>query len=258
MTKTLTTEQAMRYNRQIVLPQIDLEGQEALLNASVLVIGVGGLGCNAAQSLAAMGVGRLTLVDDDTVSVTNLPRQILFCEEDAGSSKVLAAKRALHRINSDCLITTVDYRPALTELSEVIQQHDIVLDCTDNKSSRQQINQLCAEHGTPLVSGAAIRFEGQVFVTTFAADMPCYNCLAALFGEIDLSCTEAGIFSPVVAITGLQQALLTSQLLTGFGETPVGKLQLFDALTHTWQHFSVPRLPGCQTCHHHNTAKERL
>ena len=120
------------------------------------------------------------------------------------------------------------------------------------------INQLCAQHQTPLVSGAAIRFEGQIFVSTFKTDMPCYNCLAGLFGDIDLSCTEAGIHSPVVGIIGLQQALLTSQLLTGFGEPPVGKLQLFDALTHTWQHFSVPRLPGCQICHHHNLAKESL
>lgn len=248
MSDSLNNTQVMRYNRQIVLPQIDLDGQERLLNARVLIMGVGGLGCHAAQSLVASGVGQITLVDDDTVSATNLPRQILFSDDSVGQLKVTAATRRLQPLNPDCNINYCAYRPDTQQLKDLIAQHDIVLDCTDHKAAREQINQSCFDELTPLVSGAAIRFEGQVFVSRFESGMPCYHCLGNLFADPQSSCTESGIFSPVVAIIGLQQALIAMQILGQFGNPPMGKLVLFDALNHQWQTFTVPRQLHCQVC----------
>ncbi|QPG06768.1 molybdopterin-synthase adenylyltransferase MoeB [Salinimonas marina] len=248
MSDSLNKIQAMRYNRQIVLPQIDLDGQERLLNARVLVMGVGGLGCHAAQSLVASGVGQITLVDDDTVSATNLPRQILFTDASVGQSKVTAARQRLQQLNPDCQINCRDYRPDPQQLDALARQHDVVLDCTDHKTAREQINHSCVNALTPLVSGAAIRFEGQLFVSRFEPDMPCYHCLGNLFTDPVSSCTESGIFSPVVAIIGLQQALIAMQLLAQFGQPPLGKLVLFDALCHQWQTFTVPKSAACSVC----------
>ncbi|AXR06933.1 HesA/MoeB/ThiF family protein [Salinimonas sediminis] len=248
MLKRLNTAQAMRYNRQIVLPQIDLEGQEHLLNSRILLIGMGGLGCNAAQSLAAAGAGSLTLVDDDVVSVTNLPRQILYREADAGQLKVTAAKQALQQHNPACNIETISTRQQPDALALLTAHHDVVLDCTDNKASRQAINAACHATSTPLISGAAIRFEGQLFMTDYQSGSPCYGCMARLFDEPELSCTEAGILAPVVAIIGLQQALAAMQLIAEFGQAPIGTLTLFDGLTGQWQRFAVPKSAQCPVC----------
>ncbi len=248
MTNPISHEQAMRYNRHIVLPQIDIDGQEHLLNARVLIIGIGGLGCSAAQLLASSGVGALTLVDNDSVEVTNLPRQILFGEADVGRFKVSAAKKRLIRLNSDCHIDTIKSRLASDNLSREVSAHDIVIDCTDNLASRLEINKACAATKTPLVSGAAIRFEGQLFVTCYAPDSPCYACVGALTGNRTLSCTESGIFAPVVAIIGAQQALLAMQVIAGIGQPLTGSLQLFDGLSGQWQKFQVPRRSDCPVC----------
>lgn len=248
MSDSLNNIQVMRYNRQIVLPQIDLDGQERLLNARVLVMGVGGLGCHVAQSLVASGVGHITLVDDDTVSVTNLPRQVLFNDASVGQLKVDAAATQLRHLNPDCQVTCYARRPDTHQLDTLVQQHDIVLDCTDHKSAREQINQSCCTYTTTLVSGAAIRFEGQLFVSQFGPDMPCYHCLGLLFTDPQSSCTESGIFSPVVGTIGLQQALIAMQILGQFGQPPLGKLILFDALSHQWQSFAVAKSAHCPVC----------
>lgn len=248
MTNPISREQAMRYNRQIVLPQIDIDGQEKLLDARVLIIGLGGLGCSAAQLLASSGIGALTLVDDDSVEMTNLPRQILFGEDDVGRLKVIAAKDRLLQLNTHCHITTIASRLSTETLDRTVNAHDVVIDCTDNLASRLQINKACAAAKTPMVSGAAIRFEGQLFVTGYAPDSPCYACLGALVSDKPLSCTEAGIFSPVVAMIGVQQAMLAMQVIAGIGQPAIGSLQLFDGLSGQWQQFKVPRSADCPIC----------
>lgn len=248
MPDPISVSQAMRYNRQIVLPQIDLSGQEALLNASVLVIGVGGLGNAAAMSLATSGVGSLTLVDPDTVETHNLPRQWLFRDDQTGSKKVIAACDTLNQRAPDCQINAVAHSADDDELKDLIQHHDVVLDCTDNAQSRDQINRVNYLARKPLISGAAIRFEGQLFVCQPGSGSSCYACLRTLFEAPDVSCTEAGILSPVVSLIGLHQALLAIKLITGAGNIPVGQLMLFDALTYDWQTFSVPKMPDCNVC----------
>ena len=254
MSKSLTNQQAMRYNRHIVLPKIDLDGQEALLNANICIIGIGGLGTAAATSLCASGVSSLTLIDHDTVEATNLPRQILFSEQDVGVNKVEAAKARLHAINSDCDITAIAEpfsAPNAAELSptskQAIEGADVVLDCTDNTDSRDLINVLCFELNTPLVSGAAIRFEGQLFVA-IPGESRCYACLRTLFASPDLSCVEAGIFSPVVNIVGTYQAMLVMQVLMDFDNIPKNTLMTFDALSHEWRNWKLPKGVNCELC----------
>jgi len=246
MFESLTTEQVMRYNRQIVLKKVDLDGQEALLNAKVCVIGVGGLGTAAATSLCASGIGHLTLIDADTVDATNLPRQTLFSESDIGAPKVEAAKKRLNDINSQCEITSIN--AAFDETYKaLIESCDLVLDCTDNVESRDLINSMCFACNRPLVSGAAIRFEGQLFVA-IPGETACYGCLRQLFSSLDLSCVEAGIFSPVVNIIGTYQALLAMQLIMGTLTVPVNALLTFDGLTHEWQQWALPPSTRCDVC----------
>ena len=254
MSKSLTNQQAMRYNRHIVLPKVDLDGQEALLNANICIIGIGGLGTAAATSLCASGVGSLTLIDHDTVEATNLPRQTLFSEQDVGVNKVEAAKARLHAINSDCDITAIAEpfsAPNAAKLSPTLKQAlegaDVVLDCTDNTDSRDLINVLCFKLNTPLVSGAAIRFEGQLFVA-IPGESRCYACLRKLFESPDLSCVEAGIFSPVVNIVGTYQAMLAMQVLMDFDNIPKNTLMTFDALSHEWRSWKLPTSMGCELC----------
>jgi adenylyltransferase/sulfurtransferase len=254
MSKSLTHQQAMRYNRHIVLPKVDLDGQEALLNANICIIGIGGLGTAAATNLCASGMGSLTLIDHDTVEATNLPRQTLFSEQDVGTSKVEAAKARLTAINSDCDITVMAEpfsAPSSTQLSPVLKQAieraDVVLDCTDNTNSRDLINLLCFKLNTPLVSGAAIRFEGQLFVA-IPGESRCYACLRTLFESPDLSCVEAGIFSPVVNIVGTYQAMLAMQVLMDFDNIPKNTLMTFDALSHEWRNWKLPKGVDCELC----------
>jgi molybdopterin-synthase adenylyltransferase len=249
MSKTeITQQQAMRYARQILLPGFDLDKQERLLGSAVLQIGVGGLGCACAQYLVASGVGRITLVDDDTVELTNLQRQVLHGENDIGRSKCKSAQSSLKLLNSDCQIDIIERRLDAQELKETIEQYDLVLDCTDNLATRNEINLACIQAGKPLVSGAAIRMEGQVICFQPSANAPCYQCLSALFAEQNLSCVEAGIMSPVVGIIGAMQALEAIKILTQYGEPLTSRLLLFDAMTSRWQEFKVPKNPQCPAC----------
>ncbi|MFQ3220969.1 MAG: molybdopterin/thiamine biosynthesis adenylyltransferase [Paraglaciecola sp.] len=246
----ITPLQAMRFARQILLPGIDLDGQETLLAAKVLIIGVGGLGCAAAQYLVAAGIGSVTLVDDDVVDTSNLQRQVLHNEQSVGQAKVDSAKATLSAINSLCVVHTINKRLAVPDLTVQIDQHDVVLDCTDNLLARQQINAACFTLRTPLVSGAAIRFEGQLSTFLMDGHSPCYLCLSQTFAEQQLSCVQAGVMGPVVGIIGNMQALETIKLLTGTGQLLAGKLLLFDGSTMEFQTFNIAQHPQCQVCGH--------
>jgi adenylyltransferase/sulfurtransferase len=246
--KQLTIEQAMRYNRQIVLPNFDLEKQETLLNAKVLVVGVGGLGCAAAQYLVAAGVGEMTLIDDDTVEKTNLQRQVLHGEVDVGINKCVSAKASLEQLNSDIKINVIQNRLEIDDYLDLIKPLNIVLDCTDNLASRNTLNQACYQSGTPLVSGAAIRMEGQLMSIVPQENSACYACVSAYFGEQNLSCVESGVMSPLVGVIGAMQALEAIKILCDFGQSNINQLMMFDAMTSNWQSFKVPKNPNCSVC----------
>ena len=244
----LCSEEELRYNRQIMLRQFDFDGQEALKKARVLVIGLGGLGCAASQYLAAAGVGHLTLVDDDKVEISNLARQILHDDQRVGMDKVHSAALSLQKLNPFLQTACINQRLNEQALLEQICQHDIVLDCSDNLPTRNGLNQLCFERKKPLVSGAAIRLEGQISVFTYKKDQACYQCLSQLFGEQNLSCAESGILSPVVGVIGAMQALETIKLITGLYKADNTTLLFFDALASSWQTFALAKNSDCKVC----------
>jgi len=248
MKTQLTPAQAMRYCRQVLLPEFDLHGQESLLNARILQIGAGGLGCASAQYLVAAGVGKLTLVDDDKVDLTNLQRQILHTEQDIKRPKVESAKQTLQQLNSEVEIQGISKRLDAKELARLLPEVDIVIDCCDNLETRQLINQSCYQANKPLVSGAAIRFEGQITSFIPGSQQACYQCFSRFFGEQELSCVEAGIMSPVVGIIGAMQALEAIKLLSGIGQDLAGRLLIFDGLSMQWQEFKLVRDPNCAVC----------
>lgn len=246
--KTIDKNLAMRYNRQISLPGVDIDGQEKLLNSTVLVVGVGGLGCAVAQSLVGAGIGELTLVDDDKVEITNIHRQVLHGEGDIGKPKANSALESLKQINSACLINVIARRLNDDDLADEIVRHHLVLDCSDNLETRNQLNRLCWQHKTPLISGAAIRFEGQLMCFNPEQDTPCYNCYSHLFGEQQLSCSEAGVMPPIVTTVGSLQAMEALKFLMGIGKVPYGELQLFDFHSSQWRSFNVPKRKECPVC----------
>ncbi len=246
----LTDNEMLRYNRQIVLRNFDFDGQEALKASSILIIGAGGLGCASSQYLVAAGIGSLTLVDDDTVELSNLQRQVLHSEQTLGEKKVLSAKMALNRINPHSCINTIDKRLSDNELRELIATHDLVLDGSDNVDTRNQLNRLCFESKTPLISGAAIRMEGQVSVYTYQDNEPCYQCLSSLFGQQALTCVEAGVMSPVVGIIGSIQALEAIKVLTHYGQPLTNKLLILDALSMNWREMKLAKMANCPVCSH--------
>jgi adenylyltransferase/sulfurtransferase len=249
--KKLSTAQAMRYSRHVMLSGFDLDKQEILINSRVLVIGVGGLGCAACQYLAASGVGSLTLVDDDIVETTNLQRQVLHTERSIGELKVNSAATSLRRINSDVNLTLLSQRQSEAELEALVKSHDLILDCTDNLSTRNLVNNVCYRQLKPLVSGAAIRMEGQVFCIDPIKQSACYACISHTFGEQNLSCVESGVMSPVVGVIGSMQALEAIKMLANYGEPPINQLQLFDAMHSGWQCFKVIARPECPVCGDH-------
>jgi adenylyltransferase/sulfurtransferase len=248
MTRQLNSKQAMRYSRHIMLPGFDLEKQEALLASRVLLVGLGGLGCAAAQYLVSSGIGKLTLVDDDSVDYSNLQRQVLHTEGDIGKNKCESAKASLLQLNSSTQIEVLTHRLSDEQLSDELQQQDIVLDCSDNLATRNQLNRFCLRTKTPLVSGAAIRMEGQVFCMIPSDDCACYGCLSGFFGEQQLSCVDAGVMSPLVGVIGSLQALEAIKILVDYGQPLRNTLLLFDAMTLQWQHFVVPKRPDCAAC----------
>ena len=248
MNKTLSTEQMMRYNRHIALPAMDIDGQEKLLNSHILIIGMGGLGCAVAPYLTAAGIGELTLVDDDTIDRHNLQRQVLFSEKSVGEPKVEAAKRRLQELNGETRIQTVNTRVDEDTLEPLVSAATLVVDCCDNLATRNAVNKTCLQHNTPLVSGSAIRFEGQVASFSMQNDSACYGCLSQFFGEQQLSCTEAGVLSPLVGVIGTMQAVEAIKIAANVGQPLYSSLLLFDALHSDWQRMNLQKHPTCPHC----------
>ncbi len=244
----LSDPEMLRYNRQIILRQFDFEGQEALKQSKVLIIGAGGLGCAASQYLATAGVGSLTLVDDDVVELSNLQRQVLHTDGDIGRAKVDSAADSLRALNPHLEVNTFNQRLDDQSLQQLVESHNLVLVATVTVFTRNQLTRLCFASKTPLVSGAAIRMEGQVSVFTYQDDEPCYQCLSALFGDGTLSCVEAGIMAPVVGIIGAMQALESIKVIANLGEPLTGKVLIFDAMTLNWREMKLMKLPACPVC----------
>lgn len=246
--KEITTEQALRYNRQILMPGFDLERQERLLSSGALIIGAGGLGCSVAQFLGASGVGRITIVDDDKVELTNLPRQILHTESDVGRDKVASVETSLSALNSKAQVTAIADKATKDNLPSLLSGHDIVLDCSDNLETRNTVNAISYKQGVALVSGAAIQMHGQVFCTLPKQDSACYACLSRYFEAPNLSCMESGVMSPLVGIIGATQALEAIKILTGFGQPAMNKLQIYDAAYSEWRTMKINKHVECNVC----------
>lgn len=248
MSVELSDEEMLRYNRQIVLRGFDFDGQEKLKASRVLVIGLGGLGCAAAPYLASAGVGHLTLLDFDTVSLSNLQRQILHSDAKIGMAKVASAQQLLAAINPHCQLEPIDAQLDDAQLSALIARHDAVVDCTDNVDTREQINRLCYQHKVPLISGAAIRMEGQLSVFTWQPGEPCYRCISRLFGDQVLSCVEAGVMAPLVGVVGAMQAMETLKMLTAFGQPASARLLMYDAMSAEFRSMKVAQDAHCEVC----------
>ncbi|WP_159652707.1 molybdopterin-synthase adenylyltransferase MoeB [Vibrio atypicus] len=245
----LSDQEMLRYNRQIILRQFDFEGQEALKQASVLMLGAGGLGCASSQYLATAGIGKITLIDDDVVELSNLQRQVLHHDADIGKKKVESAANSLRELNPHIVVETVATRLDDSELRALIETHSIVVDASDNVETRNQLNRLCFATKTPLVSGAAIRMEGQISVFTYDdPTQPCYQCLSALFGSGALSCVEAGVMAPVVGIVGAVQAMETIKVIANYGQPKKGKILILDALSMSWREMNLMKMPNCPVC----------
>lgn len=241
--------QLLRYSRQIMLPQIDVAGQQRLAAAKVFIVGVGGLGSPAALYLAASGIGHLLLNDFDRVELSNLQRQIIHGESSLGQSKLASAQTRLRDLNPHTLVELLPGKLDATGLREICAQADAVLDCSDNFATRFAVNAACVATGTPLISGAAIGFEGQVAVFAPAhADSPCYRCLYQEQGEEAQTCSETGVLAPTVGIIGSIQAMEAIKCLLGIGETLQGRLLLMDALHMQWRTLKVRRDPTCPVC----------
>ncbi len=243
-------EQLLRYSRHILLDEIGIEGQTRLLQAHALVIGAGGLGSAAMPYLVSSGIGKLTIVDDDTVDLTNLQRQIVHTTENVGRLKVESARESLLRINPDVVIETVAERVDAARLNELVATADVVLDCCDNFITRHAVNRACVKHRVPLVSGAAIRFDGQISVYDNRMETsPCYACLfPPSIDAPEVACATMGVFAPVVGIVGTVQAAEALKIITGAGDALTGRLLLLDARTMEWTAMALPRNPACEVC----------
>ena len=238
----------MRYSRQLMLPEIGEAGQLKLLQAKVLIIGMGGLGTPAAQYLAGAGVGQLTLVDFDKIELSNLPRQILYSEANIGEQKVQAAASRIHEINSEINVKVIARKLTDDELAKAIAASNLVLDCCDNLSTRYAINQACRNHKIPHIAGAAIGFDGQLaFFDHSAQQAPCYRCLFPEGSEQQLNCSTAGIIGPVVGMMGAMQALAAIEYLAGM-KINSHQLRCFDGRSLSWQSWNINQDPQCSTC----------
>ena len=246
----MNDDQLLRYSRHILLPEIGVEGQEAMLRARILIVGAGGLGSPAAMYLAAAGVGTLVLCDDDTVDLTNLQRQILHSADGVGRLKVDSGSATLHRLNPETRIVRVAERLQGARLDEEVAAADVVMDCSDNFATRHAINRACVRHRKPLVSGAAIRFDGQVSVFDLRdEDSPCYHCLFPEGQDLEeVRCAVMGVFAPLTGIIGTTQAAEALKLIVGCGTTLDGRLLLLDGLAMEWRSIALGRDPGCTVC----------
>jgi molybdopterin/thiamine biosynthesis adenylyltransferase len=248
--RLMTDDQLLRYSRHILLEEIGVEGQERLMAAHALVIGAGGLGSPVALYLGTAGVGRITIVDHDTVDLTNLQRQIAHNLARIGEAKALSAREAIAAINPEPHVRALVARADAALLDEWVAEADVVVDCCDNFSTRQAINTACVKHGKPLVSGAAIRFDGQISVyDTRDEKSPCYACVFAPSDEFEETrCATMGVFAPLVGIIGAMQAAEALKLLSGAGSSLAGRLQMLDGRAMEWNEVRVPRNPACPVC----------
>ncbi len=245
----MNDQQLLRYSRQIMLPQVDIAGQQRLLDSHVLIVGMGGLGSPVAIYLAAAGVGTLVLCDFDTVELTNLQRQIVHTTTSLGRLKVESARETLLALNPEVQVVTISERLVGAALAREVGKADLVIDASDNFATRFLLNDACVAARKPLVSGAAIRMEGQVSVFhNERAGSPCYRCLYGDEGELEQSCATNGVLAPVVGIIGSIQATEALKVLLGIGDTLDGRLLLLDALTMEWRTLKLRRDPACD-CH---------
>ena len=247
----MTDNELLRYSRHILLDEIGIDGQERLRAAHALVIGAGGLGSPVALYLGSAGVGRITLVDHDTVDLTNLQRQIAHTMERIGLSKARSAQQAIAAINPQVRVDALPVRADLPLLKKMVALADVVVDCCDNFATRHLVNAACFEHGKPLVSGAAIRFDGQVTVyDPRDPASPCYACVFPAHEDFEETrCGALGVFAPLVGIIGAMQAAEAIKLLSGVGESLGGRLQMLDARSMQWTEIRLPRATFCPVCH---------
>jgi len=250
----MDNNQLLRYSRQILLPQVGIEGQERLLKAKVLIIGMGGLGSPAAMYLAAAGIGHLFISDFDKVDLSNLQRQIIHRTTDIGRYKVDSARDTLLALNPLITVTPLYQQWDNTNLNAQVAAVDVVLDCSDNLPTRLAINQACVQTQTPLVSGSAIRMEGQISVfRNQLPESPCYRCLYSNPAIPEETCTQTGILAPIVGIIGSLQALEAMKLIMEVGEVLMGKLLLLDAMKMEWYQVKLAKNPHCQVCQNHSS-----
>jgi len=246
----MTDDQLLRYSRHILLPELGIEGQEKLLGSHAVVIGAGGLGSPAALYLATAGVGHITLADGDAVDLTNLQRQVLHETASVGLPKALSGQATIARYNPDIRVTAVQMRAEGALLEDLVAGADVILDCCDNFATRHAVNRACVKLRKPLVSGAAIRFDGQVSVFDLRLpDAPCYHCLFPEGQDLEeLRCAVTGVFAPLTGIIGTVQAAEALKLLAGIGESLNGRLLLLEGLTMDWRSIRLTRDPGCPVC----------
>jgi molybdopterin/thiamine biosynthesis adenylyltransferase len=246
----MNDEQLLRYSRHLLLDEIGIEAQQRLLAATALVVGAGGLGSPATLYLAAAGVGRILLADDDEVDLTNLQRQILHRQDRIGQAKAASGRRSLLELNPGIEVRALEQRLDGDSMDEAVAQAQVVLDCCDNFATRHAINRACVRAGVPLVSGAAIRFDGQLAVfDTRRHDSPCYHCLFPEGQEIEeVQCATMGVFAPLTGIIGTMQAAEALKIVGRFGEPVVGRLLLLDSRSMDWHRVEVPRDPACPVC----------
>lgn len=246
----MNDDQLLRYSRHILLPQVGYEGQDKLVNSHVLIVGAGGLGSPAALYSAAGGVGMLTICDFDNVDLTNLQRQIIHTTPSVGTNKAISAQQTLFEINPSIVVNTITRKSSEEEFAELVNLADVVMDCSDNFATRYTLNRLCVRLRKPLVSGAAIGFEGQITVFDMRSDSsPCYYCLYPDAGEdAEMRCADNGVFAPLVGMIGTTQAAEAMKLLIGIGETLQGRLLLLDALSMEWRYIKLPKDPQCPVC----------
>ena len=246
----MNDNQLLRYSRHILLDPIGIAGQEKLLAAHALIIGAGGLGSPVALYLAAAGVGQITLADDDVVELTNLQRQIAHDTASLGVNKAQSAARRMRQMNPDIQVNAVNLRLAGDALDAAVARADVVLDCCDNFPTRHDVNRACVRHRKPLVSGAAVRFDGQIAVFDLRDDAaPCYACLFPEHAQdAEMRCSEFGVFAPLVGVVGSIQAMEALKLLIGAGDSLSGRLLLHDALSAEWRTLRLKKDPGCEVC----------
>ena len=246
----MNDDQLLRYSRHILLPEIGVEGQDRLLRAHALVVGAGGLGSPAALYLASAGVGSITLADGDKVDLTNLQRQILHVSRSVGRAKVESGRETLAALNPEVRVRALRERLEGARLDQVVGEADVVLDCSDNFATRHAVNRACVKHARPLVSGAAVRFDGQLSVYDLRhPDSPCYSCLFPEDAQAEeMRCAVMGVFAPLTGIVGTMQAAEALKLLAGVGEPLVGRLLILDALAMDWRSIRLKKDPDCRVC----------